>query len=76
MNVLHLHPYGELITSEKVNPTHIRCAMPDYLDVETWACEHEHSPSGKPSIDELVKHLVIRLPYLVSHTCLTLLCWR
>ena len=42
--------------------------MPDYLDVETWICEDEHSPSGKPSIDELVKQLVISLPYLVYHT--------
>ena len=42
--------------------------MPDYLDVETWACEDEHSPSGKPSIDELVQQLVISLPCAVYLT--------
>lgn len=62
MNDLHLHPYGELKKPESMNSTHDRCAMPDYLDVETWACEDEHSPSGKPSIDELVQQLVISLP--------------
>ena len=68
VNVLHLHSHGKLSTSEGAISVHIRWAMPDYLDVETWGSEDEPSPSGKLSIDELVTHLVIRLPYPVYHT--------